>query len=206
MPQKRHEPRSFGPAALELRELKRLIAVDARKGKLSIKALRAKYDCSGATIRSLLDDDGAPFVRWTVESITSPSPERRHPKVVDRAPAGRFFADARRGLMTRQELAAKYGMSYGRACALIRDANIALPRKPWAPRRRVAAALGQRLLRIVSLREQGKTLHEIGLRYGLTRERVRQILGSEDALMARYVAAPMAMKSNPNPPPRNRKR
>jgi hypothetical protein len=108
--------------------------------------------------------------------LTSSSTKRQRLKVMDKLPPARFLADARRGMLTRQELATKYGLSYGAACAHIKNANIPLPRQPAKLPARVAAKRSRRKIDMRALRKQGKTLLEIGVRYGVTRERVRQIL------------------------------
>ena len=176
MRQEQHEPHALGPAALRLWKIKQQMRDDARKRHLSVRGLAAKYDCSVSTARCLLEDKGATSIRWAAARLASASAGRRRSKVVDQSPAARFFADARTGLLTRHELAAKYRLSYTEACYHILEARIKLPREPSVPSPRVVAARYRRLILIRSLRGQGKTLDEIGRRFGVTGGRIWAIL------------------------------
>jgi transposase-like protein len=114
----RYEPRPPGPAALLLNKVKRQMTADVLRGTLSIRDLCDKYDCTPSTLRILLKDRGATsFTRVRV-------------KLTYGSPPAAFFADARKGVLTRQELAKKHGISYGAAAAHIREAGIKMPKAP----------------------------------------------------------------------------
>ena len=178
MRQDQAEPHAISPLARQLQHIKQNITEDARKNHLSVLELRAKYDCSAPTVRALLADQGAVAVRWQVAAAAASSSKRRQPKGVDRSPAARFFADARRGLLNRRELAAKHGLSYSVVCVYLRKANIGIPVKPLDFLWPSAVKRARRQLHMRALREQGRTLVEIADKFFLTRERVRQIIAS----------------------------
>lgn len=173
----RRKPPAPHPGALLLKKLKRQMTADSARGILSIKELCAKYDCTFSTLRILLKDQGAA------------SNKRLRVKVTYKAPPPGFMADARRGVLTRKELATKYKLSYGAASAHIREARIAVPRALTKLPARDTADRARRKLRMRALYAKGRTLEEIGASYGISRERVRQILAraARDAGEARAV-------------------
>ena len=110
------QPPAPHPGALLLKKRKQQMTADFLRGKLSLRELCAKYECTAPTLRNILKDQGAA------------SNKRLRVKIMYKAPPARFLADARRGVLTRRELATKHELSYGAACAHIRAAEIVVPR------------------------------------------------------------------------------
>lgn len=158
------QPPAPHPGALLLKKLKQQMTADFLRGKLSLRELCAKYECTAPTLRNILKDQGAA------------SNKRLRVKIMYKAHPARFLADARRGVLTRKELATKHKLSYGAACAHIRAAEIVVPRALATLPARVTAKRVRRQLQMRALYKQGRTLEEIGAGYGISRERVRQIL------------------------------
>lgn len=90
------------------------------------------------------------------------------------------MAEAYRSGKTQAEIAADYGISVGRVCQILKGIGVTKTDRPKAGPGRVG-----KWKRIVSpdaypsmaeMYKSGKSLEEVGAKYGITRERARQIL------------------------------
>jgi sigma-70-like protein len=85
------------------------------------------------------------------------------------------FAEAGRSI---KDTAAELGVSYSTVFARAKRAGIAFKRPP-SPCIRVSDPSGEEMVKLYA---EGQTLHQIGVRYGVTRERVRQILAKHHGI------------------------
>lgn len=78
--------------------------------------------------------------------------------------------------MTRRETADELGVQYSRISTVAKAAGIRFPRQAGTGKHGRNGKVTTRHDQIVALYQSGKTLQEIGDTFGVTRERIRQIL------------------------------
>lgn len=74
------------------------------------------------------------------------------------------------------EIAGRFGVSLKTVIYAGCRLSVDLPKSGWAPRPELEARQAKRLAKIIAMREQGEGYREIGDAFGITRERVRQII------------------------------
>lgn len=91
------------------------------------------------------------------------------------------IAEEYRAGATLQELARKHGSYLGRVIAELMSLGVELRRKGPAEK----ANSRQRHQEMLALRESGMSVQAIGTRFGITRQRVQQILGPARPIVER---------------------